>query len=187
MTSPTPPILPAGPLSGDNAPFVIDSPEADLLRALGDFLTAILRIEVTVGQANRVPQPKGPNYVIMTPVSRIILATTTHTTVVVDDVMHIDRQRAIRAEVQLDFYGPNSTDNGQVFSTLFRDDYAIEFMAGTGVVPLYCDDGHQMPLINGEYQFEQRWKVLASLQINPAVSTPQDFADTLHADLFEVA
>ena len=60
-------------------------------------------------------------------------------------------------------------------------------MEGRGCQPLYCDDGHQMPLINGEFQYEARWTIHARLQINPAISTPQEFADSLTPTLVEVA
>lgn len=187
MTSPTPPIVPSGPLSGSDVAYVIDATEDVLMQVLGDFLTAILGIEVSQGQLNRVPEPRGPNFIIMTPSRRVILATTTHSEI--DDELEqaVTRQRSTRADVQLDFYGPQSADNAQVFTTLFRDDYGCEAMEGTGVQPLYCDDGHQMPLVNGEFQYEARWTVSASLQINPLVSTPAQFADTLTPILVEVA
>ena len=37
-----------------------------------------------------------------------------------------------RVTIQLDVHGPNSADNAQTISTLFRDDYAVQFFKGTG-------------------------------------------------------
>jgi hypothetical protein len=54
------------------------------------------------------------------------------------------------------------------------------------IQPLYADNPTQMPLIDGEAQYEQRWKLTASLQYNPIVTVSQDFADTLTLTLDEV-
>ena len=97
----------------------------------------------------------------------------------------VDITRSTAAGIQLDFYGPASSDHAQRFATLFRDDYAYQAMLGTGVTPLYCDDGSQMPLTNGEKQYEARWMIGAVLQVNPAVSTPMQFADRVAATIVE--
>lgn len=90
--------------------------------------------------------------------------------------------------VQLDVHGPNSADNAQVISTLFRDQYAVSFFDDQdhGVSPLYADDPKQVPFTNENQQVEQRWVVDAHLQINPAVLVSQQFAQTLSVDLIEV-
>lgn len=51
--------------------------EANTLKALGKFLADVLSsdVEVFVGQTNRVPEPKRPNFVVMTPTGRMRLAT----------------------------------------------------------------------------------------------------------------
>jgi len=38
---------------------------------------------------------------------------------------------------------------------------------------LYADDPVQIPLIDGESQYEQRWKLVATLQYNPVLTTTQ--------------
>ena len=82
--------------------------------------------------------------------------------------------------MQLDFYGPTS----QVFCietvSLFRDEIATEIFP-KNIQPLYADDPHQMPLINGEDQYEQRWRLLATLQYNPILTTAQQSA--LHVEV----
>ena len=47
----------------------------------------------------------------------------------------------------------------------------------------YCSDGMQSPLVTGEQQWEGRWTLTASLQYNPVVTVPQDFADVLIPNL----
>lgn len=87
----------------------------------------------------------------------------------------------MRVTVQIDVHGPSSTDNTQRLVTLFRDEYGCDFFAAYPwpVAPLYIDDGSQVPFVNGEGQYEDRWVLQAKLQINPTVSTPQQFAQVL--------
>ena len=55
---------------------------------------------------------------------------------------------------------------------LFRDQYATDIFPAN-IQPLYADDPVQIPLIDGEEQYEQRWKITASLQYNPTLTTGQ--------------
>ncbi len=82
--------------------------------------------------------------------------------------------------VQLDFHGETSTDNAQVIVGLLRDDYACQFFQPYGFQPDYCDDGQQMPFINGEDQWEDRWVINAVFDANMFVSTPAQFANKVH-------
>lgn len=90
--------------------------------------------------------------------------------------------------VQLDVHGPSSGDNATIISTVFRDDYAVEFFSTSGfdVAPLYCGEPKQLPYINGESQWEERWVVDAVMQCNPVVNVPQQFAAQAEATLIEV-
>lgn len=162
------------------SPDLTDERVAAVLRA---FLLAVLPAgtDVILGQPNRVPMPQGPNYVVMTPSRRALLATTEHDEQPDADTIVVSR--ATSAAFQLDVYGPLSADNAQVISTLLRDDFGCRQMAGTGVQPLYCDDGSQMPLVNGEAQYEQRWMLTVVLQIRPAVSTAAQFADSVRVTI----
>ena len=88
--------------------------------------------------------------------------------------------------VQLDIHGPNSADNAQIISTLFRDDYAAQQFDGSGVSPLYADEPKQVPYLNAEQQYENRWIVDVHLQITPTVSVPQQYADAVTVTTVEV-
>ena len=92
------------------------------------------------------------------------------------------------AVVQLDIHGPNSQDNTQIITTIFRDDIGVQFFAASGfdMAPLYSDDPRQMPFLNAESQYEDRWIVDLHIQINPAVILPQQFADALSLTLIDV-
>jgi len=89
---------------------------------------------------------------------------------------------------QLDVHGPNSADNAQVVTTLFRDQFGIDVFAASGfdVAPLHADDPRQVPFINAESQYENRWIVEAHLQANQVVSLPLQFADAANVTLQEV-
>jgi hypothetical protein len=47
--------------------------------------------------------------------------------------------------------------------------------SGFDVAPLYADEGHQMPFLNGEQQVEERWVVDCAMHCNPVVGVPQQF------------
>lgn len=162
-----------------------DITEDAVMTTLRSFLLGILPagMEVVQGQQNRVPQVVGPDYVVFTPIRREFLSSTNRTNRPVDGA--VDVSRSTSATFQLDVYGPNSTDNAVTIATLFRDDYGCRAMAGTGVQPLHCDNGQQMPLINGEEQYEARWTLQAVLQVNPSVSTPMQFADSVAVTFVE--
>jgi hypothetical protein len=87
-----------------------------------------------------------------------------------------------RVVIQIDVHGPNSADNAQTISTLFRDDYGVQQFASSGfdVIPLYADDPKQVPFVNAEQQYETRWIVEAAMQANQTISgLPQQFAGEL--------
>jgi len=77
-----------------------------------------------------------------------------------------------RYEMQLDFYGSTSQTWAMQTQALFRDQYATDIFPAN-IQPLYADDPVQIPLIDGEQQYEQRWKITANLQYNPILTTAQ--------------
>lgn len=93
---------------------------------------------------------------------------------------------------QLDFHSTDSgraADMAQTVSTLFRDDYAVEYFAqnGTsGAVPLYADDPAQRPFFNDQEQVEFRWVVEARMQADQVVTVGQQFAAAVKVGLINV-
>lgn len=218
--------------------------QSQTLAAVRAFLLGALPagIEVVRGQDNRVPEPTGPDFVVMTPTLRGRLSTNVDeyddaaftglidgTILTVSDVqigqIVVGRtlfgvdvtpgttitalgtgtggvgtytitptqtvseqtmaagmkslQQSTEVTIQLDVHGPASAENAAVITTLFRDDYAAQAMADTGVAPLYAADAHQLPFSNGEQQVEQRWVVDLVLQVKPTLNVPQQFAEAL--------
>lgn len=223
--------------------------QSDVLAVLRSFLLEILTsgVEVVKGQDNRVPEPVGVDYVVMTPIHDRRLATnedksedvrfegsissTTMTVTSVDfgtisvgstvfgpgvsdstvvvsgpggvGVYTVSQSQTVNSEVlsagnktvmqevemtiQLDLHGPNSHDNAQTISTLFRDEFATDFFDGVNnlISPLYADDPRQAPFLNAEQQIETRWTVEALIQVNQTVTVPQQYADTVEVTLVE--
>ena len=224
------------------------------LTVLAAFLAQILPpgVEVIQAQGNRVPEPAGTDFVVMTPLRRGRLETNvddyidtafsgsiagavltvgtvafgsiaagdpvygtgviTGTTVLaqlsgtaggagtyaIDAAQNVPVQsmaagiaeilQPVDLEVQLDVHGPGSADNAQIISTLFRDDYACEFFAAQSaeIAPLYADDPRQLPFVNDQNQYENRWVVAAHLQVNATVTVGQQFAAALAAGIISV-
>jgi hypothetical protein len=158
--------------------------EVDVVRAMGDFLMKVLPagVQVFAAQDNAVPMARGP-FVTMTQAGMRRLGTT----VAAYDGAADEKTASASTEfaIQLDFYGVGSGDMAATVQTLFMDAYAFDTFPPT-VKPLYVDDPVQLPLITGEQQFEQRWKLRAVVQYAPVVAVPQQFADQLHVDLIDV-
>lgn len=96
--------------------------------------------------------------------------------------------QATKVTMQLDLYGPASSDNAQIVTTAFRDSYAVDQFSSSGydVSPLYADDAQQMPLIDAESQYEDRWTIKCQLQCNPIVILPQQYASQLDVAVINV-
>lgn len=164
--------------------------QAQVSGVLRAFLLSILPagVEVIIAQENRVPEPTSDNFVLLTLLDRSRLGTNTTAW---DQSMGgnpttITDAEAVSIGMQLDFHGADSTDNAQVFAVLFRSAYACDYMAATGVSPDYCTDGQQMPFINGENAWEDRWVLNAVMDCVIAVEAPQQFANTLQITLIDV-
>lgn len=210
------------------------------------FLLSILPagIEVIAGQANRVAEPQGADFVVFTPILRNRISTNsdeyadcaftasisgtvmtvtairlgmigigntlfgtnvaTGTTITAQTsgpsggvgTYTVSQSQAVSSETmacgvetitqatkitfQVDVHGPNSADNAEVISTLFRDEYATSFFSDNGyagISPLYTDDLKQVPFINAEQQYENRWIIEAVLQADQTITVSQQFAD----------
>jgi hypothetical protein len=153
--------------------------ESQIFTALRTVLLSWLpeSTEIVRGQQNRVPEPTSADFIVMLPVTRTALATNL---VEYQDASATNTQ-SVQVDIQLDIHGPNSPDNTQVILTLFRTEAGVEAFEATGygVTPLYASDPRQLPFIDGEEQFEDRWTFDLSFQVDFAVTTPQDFATSL--------
>lgn len=148
---------------------------------LADFLTPIVSpAEIVRAQVNRVPMPSDP-CVVLTELLQSDL-----------NVPYLDYQpsddtgtvhQSTRIDIQIDFYGSQAGDFCKAVKSVFRSSWAFDKFPDN-VRPLYTSDGIQSPLVTGEEQYESRWTLTVSLQYNPTVSVPQDFADELSATVY---
>lgn len=89
--------------------------------------------------------------------------------------------------IQLDVHGPSSSESSVIIEALFRSDYGTDFFELTGfdVLPLYCSEPRQIVFSNAEQQSEKRWTIDCTLQCNPIVTVPQQFADVLEVTTYQ--
>ena len=150
---------------------ILDINDQSVFRALIVFFNSFLPAgtEVVQAQDNRVPMPK-TGFVTMnnTGMDRLSFNVNSYDSLSQSKFSLTPTKYSI----QLDFYGPLSQEWAMQTMALFRDEYATEIFP-PNIQPLYADDPVQIPLIDGEAQYEQRWKLVASLQYNPILSTTQ--------------
>ena len=160
---------------------VIAPSQVDVMTALRVALLAIIPAGVEVVQLNDngVPMPDGP-FVGMRHDGLRRLSTN------VDTYSGALGTKSIKTPTQytigLDFYGPLAGNLAATVQALFRDEAGVALFPAT-VVPLHCDDPLQRPLVNGEQNYEQRWRVSAVMQYNPVVTASQDSATALQIGL----
>ena len=168
----------------------VDLTLGDVFKAIGDLLVTVLPSGTTVaqGQVNRVPAPKGSNYVVMWPLNRERLSTNVDTWDITQaNPSELSLLSPGQLTIQLDVHGPASADNVALIETLWRSAYGCDALALVGdMAPLYCGTPRQMAFINGEQQYEDRWSVDVVLQVNQNLVLTQDFADSLVAGVISV-
>lgn len=95
-----------------------------------------------------------------------------------------------RFTLQADVHGPNSADNAQIITTIFRDGAGVDIFAGIrpqgDIVPLYTSDPRQMVFNNEAQQTENRWVAEIELQVNQVVAVGQAYADAVTVGLISV-
>ena len=160
--------------------------ERDILVALRTFLLSLLPtgVEIIQGQDNRVAEPLGDDFIVMTPMPQTRMSTNIDT-LDPETGLSVTITASMQIGVQLDIHGPNSSANAMLVALLWRDSYAGTAVDSSVVAPLYADDPHQAPFLNAENQYETRWVMMVYLQANPVVTAPQDSATSLAIELYE--
>jgi len=153
----------------------------DVMTIVGDFILSLIDCEVVQGLGNKVPTPRG-GFIAITATGQKRLSTnvTSYDASAARAVM-MPTQYAI----QIDCYGPLSSDWATTLTAMWRDPYGCDALGPT-MQPLYSDDPSQMGLVDGEDEYEQRWMISAILQFNPVVTAPQQYADALYLDVVSV-
>lgn len=159
--------------------------QVSLFTSLRALILTLIDCEVVQGLGNGVPTPLG-GFITITELSKIRLATNTH--IYADPTPTTGTtaaQQAMQVTVQIDCYGPESSDWAAILATMLRDEYACDLLAPVAQ-PLHADDPKMAPMINGEDQYDQRWMITAVLQVNPVVSLPMQFFEAVDLNLIEV-
>lgn len=158
-----------------------------LVDAVIDELIAFLQpfvgvdIQIIRGQQNRVPPP--PNtYVVVTELFQDDIETPTFLNNGTTEQASIATPTKIT--IQVDFYGNSAGDWCKAVKAVYRSPYAPDQFP-SGMAPLYCDNGHQIPLVTGEEQYQFHWALTCELQYNPLVYVPQQSALHLETSIFE--
>lgn len=164
----------------------MNTPSSDALfvtlQAFVMALTALDIDHVVQGLGNDVPQPDGP-HVVMTATRQDPLST--NHSMYNGTTQERTAQVSMQYTIQIDCYGPQSSDMATTLSMMWRDPYGCDAMA-PDAQPLYASTPVQVPLINAEANYEQRWTFSALLQFNPSVTVPQQSATVLGVDLVSV-
>lgn len=157
---------------------------ADVYTALGNFIVAQLGLaagQVIQGYPNRTSMPVGP-FVTMSAVLKKRLRTNVDnfagTSSPAPAPGPVTAEQGMQVDVQLDCYGPASSDWSDILTTLLRDNVGCLALAPK-CQPLYADDPIRGPLTNSEAQYEDRWIVTARIQYNPVTTTAQTYATVL--------
>ena len=153
---------------------VISVTESLILTGIRSWILSLITCEVASGLANRVAMPKGP-CIIFTPLDKTRYSTNVNT---YDHTTKKFVEAHFLQAVQLDCYGPASSDWAAILATMWRGDDAVTFLTGSGITPLWADDPVQVPFVSGEQQYEVHWTLKIHLQYSPVISTTQDFSDS---------
>lgn len=153
-----------------------------VIDALAAFLAPFMPgAQIVRGQVNRVALPSNPCAVLTEILQADLSVPHTEYQPPVDPAP-ADGTATIygpsRIDVQIDFYGAQAGEFCKTVKTAFRSHWGFAHFPA-GIKPLYTSDGMQTPLLTGEQQYESRWTLTASMQYNPTVAVPQDFADDL--------
>lgn len=145
-----------------------------VIDALGDFLQPfVVGAEIVRAQVNRVSMPPLP-CVVLTELFHIDLRVPSQDYDQLNDLSLLSVSN--RIDVQVDFYGESAGDYCRSVETAFRTMWGFDKFPA-GMKPLYTSDGIQSPLVSGEQQYVSRWTLTVSMQYNPIVTVPQEFAE----------
>lgn len=166
--------------------YVQDISETDVFTALRNVLLTILggaATDIIRVPTNRTPMPKECPFVTMYPLLKEQIAwphTTIGNNTAPTQVKNITQ--AIQYTIQLDVYGQTAGDIAQTIWGVFQSPDAYDLFAAEspyGVYPINAETPRQVPMVDGESEYEVRWMMTVNLQYNPTLSTAVKTASTL--------
>lgn len=152
----------------------------DLMVKLRSFVLQVIPdIEVIQGLGNGVAMPDGP-FVCFTATKQRRISTNISRHMPTENLRNV--LMPTEYTLQVDCYGPLSSDYATLLAALWRDSYACDSLAPLAA-PLNVTNPVQIPLVNGEQNYEHRWTFSALLQFNPVIAVPQQYADVIEVDV----
>ncbi len=156
------------------------SPVADVMfTQLKALLTAISGFDVDhiVKRATGdLSMPSSP-FIQMTPLDNknLIIPISSWDTTNPNPPVSIQYTEDISNRIQIEFVGPGSEDLANIFTTVFTSDYGVQ-MLGPQCAPLKIEEKLMLPLDTAEKNSEERWIVRVTIEYQPTVTLPQQFA-----------
>jgi len=158
--------------------------QKDLIKSLGDAITAIVAVDIALGVENNTPFPSG-DAVAITIIRQERQAT--------NEIYYPDRAGTVTHEAdrvdlsfvtvtaQLDCYGANAFDNSNTLLFALRSDLMLEY----GLQSLYCSEPINMAYMNAKSKQVPRWTLDAKMQFNTQFKQEQDTALEIELDVFK--
>jgi len=136
-------------------------------------------------QDNRVPMPID-QFCILTPIVFKRISTTKTTSVSIGSAALYSEIRQL--DVQLDVYGDRSAERAIAVETVFRSGLLYDIIQSKDkrIAPLYSSTATQAAMINSEAQWQNRYLVMLSLQVNMTLIAKQKYFDSVEFSLYEV-
>ena len=164
----------------------INTTDQQVFQALGTFIQLILPDLVVIqGQQNRTPMPK-TDFCLMNNVGKRRLSMNHVSYTDTTDQQTLNADQSTEYTIQIDFYGAKAGENAQSIFTLINDGYGWDAFPDY-VKPLTTGDPVQTPLITGEKQYLERWRVDVKMQYNPVVTAPIQFFDDVDIETINVS
>lgn len=123
------------------------------------------------------PGQNGPSYIVISPGVKVRTSQGTRSYDSVAQTLTLERGTTYY--YQVDAFGPLAPDYADIITVAWNSMYAATATqdAGAPYQVLYADEPSQLNFTNGELQYEQRFTTKLYLQVNQAVTLPQQSSD----------
>ncbi len=160
--------------------YTLDTTDKNVFEILRSFIldtlgTAVAPDNVLRIPTNRVATPSTFPYITMFPVSKTQIA---WPSVAVSDPVVQPQSEGLTMpteyQIQVDAYGPTAGDLIQILHAVLQSPNAFDYFSNQtikGVYPIHADAPRELPLVDGEAEYELRWVMDVHLQYNPTVTT----------------
>lgn len=166
----------------------IDVTNQQIFTAVKAFFVQIFdnTVEIIAGQQNLLSMPKN-DFILLNQGIIKRLATNTHEYIDTGNIGIYQGTKNMysptEVSISTDIYGKSSPDLIAILQTVFKDAYTYDSFP-INIKPLYITDPFQMPLIDGEKQYTNRWHTDIHLMYTPKVGVNQQYSDELDINLF---